>query len=324
MAQIKVYADGFQLVSPYACKMFRLEDYNGARELIFSRNNNEGTTEATRVSHTVRFDYAGILPADATITSAKVYATLGASTYGDEVSTVNGVHADPGNVEIAVPLADDLAPVDVIFAFQSKTPEHRHEFVQGVYDSREFGTYDDYDGSDDSAEYYWAYRWNVNHEGVRNYTDVYLLIEYTPAFTPPELLPYTDPRPVAGETYARAVHMTELHANVNRVREAYKLPAHDFPAITAMESLLARWNANVVAIRAALDAIGVAHEEWLVLGDNRPRLDVLLQLRRVVAMLAAGEDDPNAVGERFFTTDGELLTTDDGLYFRVLEGTANG
>jgi hypothetical protein len=316
MAYFRIDAPAFSLNSKYECGTeveYRYEDstHDLDKCQVYKRGY-LGNIEPP-AKHVATFDLSG-LPEDVTITGATVYATLGIPKYGAEASTINGVSVGyDGEKYVPVTITDGATSVSVDFAYQCIATAHTHFF----------------DGTP-QAGHYWdgnteVYIFETTHESVLAYSDVYLLVEYKPAYTPPELLPYTDPAIIAGETYVKAVHMTELHTNTNRVREAHGLPVYNFPAITAMESLLAYWNADVIEIRVALDAVGIVHEPWLPLDFNRPRLDVLLQLRRVVAALATGDGDQVEItGVRFMTADGELLMTADGRYFRALEETPNG
>lgn len=283
MAQLKVSTSDFTLTSPYICKMYRVEDYNRYREIILSMSSNQGVTVADKVSQIVRFDYAGLLPAGATIKSAKLYATLTASTYGDVVSTINGVHADPGNFEIEVSLGDNLAPIDVNFTFQSKNPEHKHEF-EGEYHWMNSDMYTVDEDAEDAnpgsqAFYYYEYRWNVDHEGSRKYKDVYLLIDYDPAL---DFSGWTDDPLVVGETFVKAVHMTELQQWTAVLSEYADNGTPTFTEAVPGETSLARWLSQVLEIRAVLDVISPNHETWIDVSVNCPRADVMTQLRKII------------------------------------------
>jgi len=100
------------------------------------------------------------------------------------------------------------------------------------------------------------------------------------------LVEYTDPIIMAGVTRVKAVHITELQTNANLVRAAANLAAYEFTAIRAGYTGLNGWNAHIEELRAAIDGLGIAHEEWLALGVNCPRADVLMQLRNVVEAMA--------------------------------------
>ena len=101
----------------------------------------------------------------------------------------------------------------------------------------------------------------------------------------PSLTAYTDATITAGETPVKAVHMEELQSNINALRQGLGLAAYSFTAIRAGYTSLAGWNAHIRELRTAIDGITTNHEAWLTLGENRPRADVLMQLRRVVAAI---------------------------------------
>lgn len=106
-----------------------------------------------------------------------------------------------------------------------------------------------------------------------------LEIDYT---LPPELLPYTDPTLQAGVTQIKAVHMQELRTNINLQRDGFGISPYPFATIRAGYTSLADWTAHVMEMRAAIDEIGVPHEDWLAISVNRPTAAVIEQLRRVV------------------------------------------
>lgn len=101
-----------------------------------------------------------------------------------------------------------------------------------------------------------------------------------------KLISYTDPVITAGVTKAKAAHITELQTNINIVRAAYNWAAYTFTTITAQYTSLGGWNAHIEELRSAIDEVFPSHETWLALGDNCPRADVLMQLRRVVEAVA--------------------------------------
>lgn len=100
------------------------------------------------------------------------------------------------------------------------------------------------------------------------------------------LVTYTDPEILPGITKVKAAHITELQTNINLVRAAANYIAYEFTAIQAGYTDLNGWNAHIAELRTAIDGLGASHETWLTLGDNCPRADVLMQLRRVVEAVA--------------------------------------
>lgn len=249
MELLKITADDFNLKSTWTCTIAQ-------RGVSWENTYTEPTTAKT----TVAFAFA--LPANSAVKSAKMYATLGSPFTGANTSKINGVAVGVGGEKsVDVAIADGASSVSVECLFKAKG-----------------------DGENDTHPLEAA---TYNHTSSLSYEDVYLLIEYEITYTPPELIDYTDPDPIAGATYVKAVHMTELHENVNRLRTAKGLAAYAFTPIAAMQTMLAGWNEHVLEIRAALDEVSADHEAWLVLGANCPRLDVLLQLRSMVEVLAA-------------------------------------
>lgn len=99
----------------------------------------------------------------------------------------------------------------------------------------------------------------------------------------PSLTAYTDPVLVTRTTKVKAIHMLELQTNINILRNGMGLSAYTFTNIQAGYTSLAGWNDHITELRTAIDGITTSHEEWLTLGDNTPRADVIAQLRRVVA-----------------------------------------
>lgn len=101
----------------------------------------------------------------------------------------------------------------------------------------------------------------------------------------PSQTAYTDSNIVAGSTNVKAVHMLELQSDINALRRYYGLADYAFTEIRAGYTSLAGWNGHINELRAAVDSITTNHETWYVLGDNKPRAEVIMQLRRVVAAL---------------------------------------
>lgn len=91
---------------------------------------------------------------------------------------------------------------------------------------------------------------------------------------------FTDSPLVVGTTPVKALHMLELHDRVNTLRAFYGLSAYAFSPIDTHG--IAGWTAHVKEIRAAIDEIGATHEAWIDIPINRPRADVIEQLRAVV------------------------------------------
>lgn len=124
----------------------------------------------------------------------------------------------------------------------------------------------------------------TNKCNFRDGCTITLSIDY---MYPPELIAYTDPTITAGVTQVKAAHITELQTNVALIRNALSLPPWPFSAIRAQYTSIGGWNDHITELRDAIDDMTTNHEEWLELGDNRPRKDVLEQMRRVVEVASS-------------------------------------
>lgn len=100
------------------------------------------------------------------------------------------------------------------------------------------------------------------------------------------LISYTDPEILPGITEVKAVHITELQTNINLVRAAANFAPVEFTVFRASYTSLGGWNTHITELRSAIDGMGISHETWLTLGENCPRADVIMQLRRVVEAVA--------------------------------------
>ncbi len=101
----------------------------------------------------------------------------------------------------------------------------------------------------------------------------------------PTLVPYTDAVIVAGQTTIKAVHMTELQTNINRLRVSKGLKEYTFTPIVSGITDLAGWSTHVSELRAAIDEMGVEHDAWIEIPVNCPTAAVMMQLRAVEALL---------------------------------------
>lgn len=97
-----------------------------------------------------------------------------------------------------------------------------------------------------------------------------------------EIEPFTDEVLVPGETPIKALHMLELQDRVAMLRSFYNLSEYRFTAITAGETSLAGWMDHVLEIREAIDEMTQSHDAWLMITENKPRADVMMQLRDVI------------------------------------------
>lgn len=100
---------------------------------------------------------------------------------------------------------------------------------------------------------------------------------------------FTDSVLTAGTTPIKAIHMQELQNRVATLRTFYGLSAYKFTTIVSGQTSLAGWTAHVLEIRSAIDEVaakkGVTHAAWLTITENKPRVNVMQQLRDVVLSL---------------------------------------
>ena len=128
----------------------------------------------------------------------------------------------------------------------------------------------------------WAYGKNLHDGNDEEWCDSENLLQRIHV----ELEGFTDSPLVAGVTPVKALHMTELQDRVNTLRTSYGLSKYSFTTITSGAGKIADWSAHVAEIRAAVDEVaakaGKSHAAWLEIPANRPRADVIEQLRAVV------------------------------------------
>lgn len=140
-----------------------------------------------------------------------------------------------------------------------------------------------------------------------------------------EFGPYTDATLAPGETRIKAVHMAEMQERVATIYDHFAYGEFVHTPTVAGATSLGLWLQQVNELRSAIDEHFPAHEDWLTVTINRPRADIMMQLRRVIDDVANGGSDPvEVVREQYCTANGGQLVTADGLYFKALEGTANG
>lgn len=266
MAQLKIPADNFNLMCYFTCRTFdKYEpDAGGETATYLGRFHTKLNTPET-ASADIRFNVD--VPSGATITSAKVCATLSSPLYGANTCTINGVSVSTGNrVEVDVTIPDDATSLNVPCRFLCNNPSHTHDpgsetpfiFTSGGY------------------EYH---NWYYDHESRLDYTDVCLLIEYTPAI---EFAGWTDDPLVVGETHVKAVHMTELQEWAAVLSEYADNGTPTFTPAVPGETSLALWLTQVQEIRAVLDIVSPNHDAWIDVAVNCPRADVMEQIRAVI------------------------------------------
>ena len=167
MDPIKIQVAEFGISTPFKC-----------RTEVYTVYNEDRTEELRQVIHTyteppstatITKDFAFELPEGASIKSAKIYATIGPTTYGAEKLTINGVGVSANStVAIAVTVGSGATSVSVPFTFLSKTVQHDHFSDGSGYYTNDGGWYDDTLLS--VVKY--------DHAGTVRFSNVYLLIEY--------------------------------------------------------------------------------------------------------------------------------------------------
>jgi hypothetical protein len=117
-------------------------------------------------------------------------------------------------------------------------------------------------------------------------------------------LTYTNPvftdNLYAGTTTIKAVHINELRTMVNTIRDYYGLPAYSWSeTIEAGTTPLSNWASHIAELRAAIDDVVSFVNSWdstatankitlptrIPLTGNKPRADVITQLRAEIALL---------------------------------------
>ena len=93
---------------------------------------------------------------------------------------------------------------------------------------------------------------------------------------------FTDDPLVAGETRIKAVHMTELQELAGIICTCYDYFDISFNSITAGVTSIGNWSQHVNEIRQAIDDLGISHENWIEISENRPSVSVMAQLRNVL------------------------------------------
>lgn len=268
MAQLKVPISDFHITSPYRCITTVETLHEPNHQYMISQNIYAESKPATKVTVEKTFNFA--LPNGASVKSAKVCVDSMSSTYGAEVSTINGVSVGvKSGVSVDVAIGNADTSITIPFVFQSNSPAHDH-FTDnsGTWLGNSFWVVD--------------YLYNQiakDHEGVLQYSGVYLLIDYDPAL---EFSGWTDDPLVVGETFVKAVHMTELQQWTAVLSEYADNGTPTFTEAVPGETSLALWLSQVQEIRAVLDVVSPNHEAWIDVSVNCPRADVMTQIRKII------------------------------------------
>lgn len=93
---------------------------------------------------------------------------------------------------------------------------------------------------------------------------------------------FTDPELTALSTKIKAIHITEMQNRINDLLLFNGKEAYSFTSIEAGKTRLSGWTSHVTEIRNATDSLKPSHEDWLEIIENRPRVDVMTQLRDII------------------------------------------
>lgn len=289
MAQLTIGADKFNLNATWTCRVVYLYNSTGSFN----------SSTATQTSYSPGEKVVGFTDerlVGVTVKSVKVHASYGTGLLGGNFK-IDGVSPDSeGFVTLISPDFSDNT-INVTFSWNANTDSS----------SAHSSEYPTYNGSDSQT----VYKEHTSSSVVEN---VYIVVDYEPDYTPPTLIDYTDPVIVQGETYVKAVHMTELHTNVNLTRGAYNLGEYAFTDIIPLETMLSGWNDHVMEIRSAIDETGVSHETWIqinaetirqiTVNTGETRWGMQYTQPAVYSIKASGE-----------------VTSTDYIYARVLDNT---
>lgn len=93
---------------------------------------------------------------------------------------------------------------------------------------------------------------------------------------------FTDPEPIALSTKIKAIHMTEMQNRINELLLFNGKESFSFTPIIAGQTRLTGWTEHISELRSAIDRYNSLHDEWLEIQENRPRADVVQQLRNIM------------------------------------------
>lgn len=272
MAQLKVPISDFSLTARFKCLVndtYRFDE-NGVE--YFEKSSS--VTEITRaVTQTCKFAYT--LPNGATIRSAELHATLGVPLYPPETLTIGSKPVGyGGEVVVDVDIATLTSPFERTFTYKPMQVLHNN----GEHSSSGLTPTHTQRGKDYYGDYLYK-TYEFQHESTITCTNVYLLIEYNPAL---DFSGWTDDPLVVGETFVKAVHMTELQQWTAVLSEYADNGTPTFTEAVPGETSLSLWLSQVQEIRAVLDVVSPNHEAWIDVSVNCPRADVMTQLRKII------------------------------------------
>lgn len=266
MAQLKVSVPDFRIVSTYTCTTQKDEEYNSSHTAVIDTMYALSADTPTTATINKTFEYS--VPNGATVTGAKICVDVGTPTMGADLSSINGVVVGVSNsVTVDVALPDGENSVTVPFVYKCHATKHNHAT----------------DGTGASSSYWNGHikfsDYRKTHTSELKYTNVYLLIEYTP---PIDFTGWTDDPLQAGETPVKAVHMTELQEWAALLSDYANNGVPTFTPAVPGETSLGLWLTQINEIRSVLDTIYPEHEAWIAVEVNCPRVDVMAQMRAVI------------------------------------------
>lgn len=107
---------------------------------------------------------------------------------------------------------------------------------------------------------------------------------------------FTDPELTALSTKIKAIHMTEMQDRINDLLLFDGKEPFLFTPIIAGQTRLTGWTNHISELRNAVDRYNPFHDAWIDIPENKPRADVVMQLRNF--MLGNPYQDAKRYGYR--------------------------
>lgn len=93
---------------------------------------------------------------------------------------------------------------------------------------------------------------------------------------------FTDNELTALSTKIKAIHMTEMQNRINEILIFEGKQPYTFTQIVAGQTKLTGWTNHVNELRSALNQLDNLTVEWIEILENKPRADVINQIRNVI------------------------------------------
>ena len=93
---------------------------------------------------------------------------------------------------------------------------------------------------------------------------------------------FTDSDIVAQSTKIKAIHMAEMQNRINDLLLFNGQETFSFSEIIAGKTRLTGWTNHILELRNAMDHLNPFHDSWIDITENRPRADVVTQLRNFI------------------------------------------